>query len=125
LLPVRAAQVNDKFDFDGGTERELGDADGRAGVYTLLAKKFAQKVRSAVHHLRLAVKASGGGNITSDLCDTVRVLQRSDLGLNSSEGVKDTEAGGLFCFFDGDVRADLACVQKPSSFKRELSGCEQ
>ena len=79
-------------------------------MYTPLAKKFAQKVRGAVHHLRLAVKA-GGGNVTSDPCDTVRVLQCSDLGFAAVKGIKDTELGGLFCLFYGEVRADLACVQ--------------
>jgi hypothetical protein len=121
---LRVAQLEDQFHLDRGVQRQLRDADGRAGVETGVSEELAYELRGTVDDLRLAVEARGGGGVACNLDDPCYPVQATGRSRGGGEAVQGAEAGCSFCLLQGYVRANLACCVELAPCEGELAGGE-
>ena len=114
--------LDDHVDLDRRAQRQLGDADGAAGVPAGLAEHRAEQLRRAVDHARLAGEALGRRDEADDLDDPDDVGQADQR--RRPRRARSARSGrpAACASSGGHLGADLAGREQLAVDHRELAG---
>lgn len=92
--------LDDQVDFHGNVEGQCGDADGRAGVFSLISKNFDEKLGGSIDDLRVAVEIRFRIDESIQGDDLPHLVERADFILDHGKAIEDAQAGPLLGLVD-------------------------
>ena len=119
---LRYANLEHAFDFDRGVERQHGDADGGAGMPSLVAEDFNDQIRSAVHHLWPVEKIRHRRDKPAEPHDARDAVEIADRGLDLRQQVDRAGARRALALFDADPAAKLSGCRPVCRLPRGRAG---
>src|SRR5699024_2356267 len=112
--------LNDDLDLHRGTQWQLRNTDGGAGMLASLTENLTEDVARSVDDARLAAETGGGGNVARDLHDAFDVLQ-SDLCSGGRHSVEHGDASQFVGLFRADLGSRVGADLPDEAELRQLT----
>src|SRR2546421_2190556 len=113
--------LDDRLDLDRRAERQLGDANGAAGMLPSLAENGPEQLRGAVDHSRLPGEPGRRGD-EADHLDDLQYPAEADERVDRGQRVECAAPGQLLGRLRGHFGADLSDRQELAVRERQLPG---
>src|SRR5579871_5177636 len=123
---LKSGYLEQTLDLDRSVRRQRGDADGGAGMPSLVAEHFHHQVGGAVHHLRAIEEIRRRVDEAAEADHPHDLVEIAECGLDLRQQIDAATARGGSALLDRDAGPELALGdQLARGVEANLAGDEQ